>query len=218
MLDIEPKNLDQSDVKLTNTKTEFLGWDKLTVKQKEMLFDIVESYLTIKYCLRTILKLNFANNQIADVLGVVMWRTEMLEKGCDLAAMLLNHDITVRSEYIDNFGWNDLREITDEMEKAKKSIREINGLSWWYRFYIGLRYRDWKNGIFAFAKFFLNVFLFLSLIYVLIATDFGRNLSWEFLGVYSVIVKVLMAILLGVALIIIVILVSFMYFESKKKK
>ncbi|HPN67101.1 MAG TPA: hypothetical protein PLZ62_00395 [bacterium] len=197
---------------------EFLSWEDLSSEQKRLLFEVIEHYLTINYCLRKILALSFADFYLAKVIGAVLWRTDILETGCSLGRWLISDDVVLRSQYAESFDWQELPTVAHELDRAKKELREINAISWWYRLYINFIYRDWGKTVLGFAKSFLYVFLFLSLIYVLIATDFGRGLSWEFLGVYGVIVKILMGLLLVVALVTIVILVSFMYFESGKKK
>ena len=198
--------------------SEFMGLRKLKDSQKINLFNIVNNYQSILFFLKNKMGLFFADWYLSGVLGVLAFRSEKIEKSVHLANLILDNDNTKRNDYFENFDWTKISEIDLEFEKAYQNILKLNTIQWWTKIYIGARYSDWGKIVFGFAKWFLIVFLLFSLLYFLVATEWGRDLSWRLLDVYGYIARIMMILLLVVALIVIVVLVSFMYFERKNNK
>ncbi len=199
-------------------ESKYLGLRKLSDSQKVSLFNLVNNYQSILFYLKNKMGLFFADWYLDGVLGYLTFRNEKIEKAVHLAYLFLNQNDSRREMFLEEFDWEKVKEIDDEFEKAYQDLLKINVVQWWSKIYIGIRYSAWGKIIYNFAKWFLTIFLLFSLLYFLVATEWGRELSWRLLDVYGYFAKMLMILLLVVALIVIVVLVSFMYLERKNNK
>jgi hypothetical protein len=197
---------------------EFLGLAKLENQRKQQLFDLLYYYLLMRSQLRDKLGLAFRPSQLSGVVGLLAKRTSQLDRAAELGELLCSRPAIEWTDWLEEFDFNSLDGLVADAQACWEELAKVSAVSWWIKMLVWVRYGDWRRFIYAVAKLVLAVFVFLSLLYILVATDWGRNWAWSFLDVYSVVVRWLLIVLLVVALVLIVGFVSFMYFEGKAKK
>ncbi len=201
-------------INLNQSKSNFLGLSNLDKLQKTKVYDIADTYrLLIKY-LKERIKLKFAEKNLGYVLGVLSARNEYTDMAIEMAYYYWNWSVS-REDFWEDFDWGKLDHMEKSLQSEMAKVFKIGQVSIWLKFYIGLTCLDWNRIVFSFAKYFAIGFVFVSVLYFLVATDWGRDLSWQLLDLYGVVAKFLMVVLLVIALIVIVVMVSFMYFERK---
>lgn len=197
---------------------EFLGLKNLDNSQKLKVFNIINNYNLLLFFLRKRLGLVFADKNLSVVLGILAARDDYSDLAINLGYFFWGNDLELRNDFLDGFDWSKLDLAEKSLEKQMSQVMKISQTGWWIKWYVALRTMDWIKLIFIFAKWFLAGFVLASILYFLVATGWGRDLSWKLLDLYGVIVKMLMVILLVVALVVIVVMVSFMYLEKNSTK
>ena len=208
----------EGGVKSNNETNNFTGLDKLPVEYKTSLFDILSSYLFIRKYLKNEVGVFFSEKRIAQVIGMVGFVNPEIEKGCKLSRVLLYGSWNNWLDYFDSFYWTEIKSVAEKMKKVKMEISKKGTAGFFIKVMCWIRFGDKKRILFQLGQWVLYIFLFLTILYFLVATDFGRDMAWRFLDWYGLIIKVLLVVLLVVGIVLITGIVSFMYLESKGKK
>lgn len=195
----------------------FMGVLKMTDEQKKYLLEIIYSYLFVYDILTRKKKLVFDEAYMSGVVGMLHYTNENLDWGMRIGNVMVRGE---HEEIVEFFEELDLRALPKIASEMKNIILKVNAEpeSMMGRMAVWLRFHSWAGTLLSFTSWFLYIFIFLSILYVLVATDWGRSLAWSFLDVYGAIIRMLMYILMGVAFVLIIAFVSFMYLESKAKK
>jgi len=206
-----------SDIKEKSGQN-YLGLMNLSANFKKSLFELLYYYQYLNKILTDKYKLRFAPEKLSGVMGALSTRNDYIDQGCEAARLLIGGSFEEQTNFFENFDFGQLDKIVSEFKKVVTDIQNQPNISWVVVFFIWLRYAAWRRWLFVFAKSFLWLFLFLSILYFFVTTDLGRQLAWSFLDVYSAIVRILMVVLLMVAVVLIIGVVSFMYFEGKSRQ
>lgn len=196
----------------------FLGLVNLPANHKAALFELVYYYQFIFKYLVYERGLKFDERKMSGVVGTLAERNDYIDEACYLARLIISGKFDEQLDFFENFDFSSLNKLVSEMKKVAGEINSGKDLNWLLRAFIWLRFSDWRSNLFVFARWFLSVFLFFSILYFLVTNDLGRQIAWDFLDVYGVVVRFLMMLLLIVAAVLIVGIVSFMYFEGKKNR
>ncbi|MBU0647925.1 hypothetical protein KJ855_01980 [Patescibacteria group bacterium] len=197
---------------------DFLGVMKIGSEQKKLLFEVYYLYQLINGFLKQKAGLWYDDRNLAGVLGVLAHRNDNIDMAVVLGWFLKNGQMDETQDFFESFDFGKLESVAKDFNNVAGEVLakpNVNFLTW---LLVWLRYSDWRRIILGLAKYLLFIFIFFSLLYVLVATDLGRDVAWKVLEVYGVVVKYLLIILSIVALVVIVGIVSFMYFEGKMKK
>lgn len=195
----------------------FMGVLKLPDEQKKYLLEILYSYLFLLNIFKNKKGLIFDEDKMSGVAGMLFYTNDYIDWGVRIGYMLLRGSYEEQLEFFEDFELNGLPKIAAEMKNLVIKVNDQKE-GWLVRGAVWLRFHSWVGTLLSFASWFLYIFVFLSLLYVLVATDWGRSLAWSFLDVYGAMIRVLMYVMMGIAFILIIGFVSFMYLENKTKK
>ena len=201
-----------------NKGEQYLGLMGLEANCKKQLFELIYLYRLWEEYLVKIKGLRFQIGYLPVVGGLVLRNNQDIEDGCVLARLLISATSEEQVDFLENFDLNRLAKMVTEFKKLLADIPDYDWAGWGLKIFVLVRYGDWRKSLFTLVYWFLFLFIFGSVLYFLVATDTGRDLAWQFLDVYSFIIKVLMILILIIALVFILAIVSFMYFEGRNKK
>jgi hypothetical protein len=196
---------------------EFLGLTNLSDDKKRQLFDVLNSYNVIRNYLRDNLGIKVDEKKMAGVVGVLVERSTDLDMGFKMGYNF-SRNLFERQDYFEKVDWNKMPAVTAGMMAVTGKVLKINGVNLGLKMLIWLRFADWTKVMVNLAMFGLYILIFFALLYGLVATQWGRDLTWEFLNVYGWVIKLILIIFLVIGLVVIVSMVSFMYLENKKIK
>lgn len=193
----------------------YLGLSQLSDEEKKNLFEILDNYTVIKNYLLTKLGLKVAEKKLSGVVGMLAEKGTEIDLGM-LIGYYFSADLVVRQDWFEQFDWSKLGQISRRMSAVRTKILQIQSINWGMRILIVLRFADWSRWLLMIAKSGLSILIFFTLLYGLVATQWGRDLSWEFLNIYGWIVRLILIVFLIIALVVIVGMVSFMYLENRQ--
>lgn len=204
--------------KIKETGENYLGLMGLENKQKIQLFELLYLYRLWEEYLLKIKGLRCKPELLAQAGGMILKVNSEIEYACSLAYVLLSKSSQEQVEYLESLDLSRLSKSVEEMKKLISSIPDYQSAGWWLKMIVWLKYGDWKKILFNLIYGFFWLFIFGSLLYFLVATDVGRDLSWRFLDVYGFVIRIIMIIMLILATMAIIAIVSFMYLEGRSKK
>lgn len=195
---------------------EFLGLDNINDTEKRHLYDILNAYAVVRNYL-SILGIRADEQKLAGVVGMLVERGTNIDTGLRIGYMF-TADLSKRQDFFEKLDWSKLSVISNSMVRMKEKLLKIKTINPGLKLLIFFRFADWTKIALGLAQFGLYLLIFLSVLYVLVATQWGRDLTWEFLNVYGWIVKMILIVFLVIGLVVIVSMVSFMYLENKNIK
>jgi|GEM_PF-3338854 len=194
----------------------FLGLGNISDTEKRYLYDILDSYVVIKNYLLS-LGIKADEQKLAGVLGMLVERGSNVDIGLQIGYMF-GASLSKRQDYFEKLDWSKLSSVSASLVTVKDKLLKIKAVNPGLKMLLFFRYANWTRMALGLAKFGLYLLVFLSILYILVATQWGRDLTWEFLNVYGWIIKLILIVFLVIGLVVIVSMVSFMYLENKNIK